>query len=63
MLTPYIAVTFICIVLIVVILVYILTRHPRARLDDGKHKILYATLIAAAVVGLIFGWIHVLVIT
>lgn len=61
--TPYIWVTILCLVLIMGILVYIVTRRPRVKLDDGRHKFLYATVITATVVGFVFAWIHVWIVT
>ncbi|WP_284978684.1 hypothetical protein [Arthrobacter sp. fls2-241-R2A-200] len=45
------------------ILVYIVTRRPRVKLDDGNHKFLYATVITATVAGFVFAWIHVWIVT
>jgi hypothetical protein len=63
MLSPYISVSILCLVLIVGILVYIVTRRPRVKIDDGNHRFLYALLVTALVVGLIFGGLHVWIVT
>jgi len=63
MLSPYISVSILCLVLIVGILIYIVTRRPRVKIDDGNHRFLYALLVTALVVGLIFGGLHVWIVT
>jgi len=63
MLSPYISVSILCLVLIVGILIYIVTRRPRVKIDDGNHRFLYALLVTALVVGLIFGGFHVWIVT
>lgn len=63
MLTPYIWISILCLVLIVGIVFYIITRRPRVTLDDGQHKFLLFTVIAATVVGLVSAGLHVWVVT
>ena len=57
--TPYIWVTILCLVVVAGILVYIVTRRPRVKLDDGQHKFLLFTVIAALIAGLIFAGLHI----
>lgn len=63
MLSPYITVTIICLLIIVGVVLYIVTRRPRVTLDDGNHRFLYALVVTSLVVGLVFGAIHVWSVT